>query len=148
MPNILETNFPESAESQSLLRSDLKYEYPEGLDLRPGSELHKFIKEEIMKRARESRNEMEKRFDSWNDIDKSLTAYVKLSDQEKEAKSKDKTKQTPMAIVFPYSYSVLETVLTYLVMAFMQDPILRYEGVSPEDTIGAILLEKIGRAHV
>ena len=143
MPNILQTNFPESADFQSLITKDLGYEYPEGLDLRPTSELHKALKKEIIERARESRNEMQKRFDSWNEIDKTLTAYIKLIDKEQKAKDDDATKQKPMAIVFPYSYSVLETVLTYLIIAFIQDPILRYEGVSPEDTIGAILLESI-----
>jgi len=89
---------------------------------------------------------MEKRFSSWNEVDETLTAYVKLSDYEKDIKAKaTKTPSTkrPLSIVFPYSYAIMETVLTYLVMAFMQDPILRYEGVSPEDTIGAILLEKV-----
>jgi len=143
MPNILEQNFPESADYQALLQKDLGYEYPEGLDLRPGTELHSFIKKEIMERSRESRNEMQKRFDSWNEIDKTLTAYIELSAEEKKSKDADKTKQKPTSIVFPYSYSVLETVLTYLMIAFIQDPILRYEGVSPEDTIGAILLENI-----
>ena len=61
---------------------DYKYEYPNGLNLRPGSVLHNSIKNEIINRARESRNQMEKRFSSWNEIDEVLTAYVKLSDVE------------------------------------------------------------------
>lgn len=142
MPNILQTNFPDSQTFLNIKGDDLGYKYLEERDFRPGSALHEMIKKEILERARESRNEMQKRFDSWNEIDKTLTAYITLSDKEKETKDDDKTKQKPMAVVFPYSYSVLETVLTYLIMAFMQDPIFRYEGVSPEDTIGAILLEK------
>lgn len=129
---------------------DYKYEYPNGLNLRPGSLLHNNIKNEILNRARESRNQMEKRFPSWNEIDEVLTAYVKLSDVEKTLREKDTSSPStkkPVSIVFPYSYAILETVLTYLCLAFMQDPIFRYEGVSPEDTIGAVLLEKVVELH-
>uniref|UniRef100_A0A6M3IZ38 Portal protein n=1 Tax=viral metagenome TaxID=1070528 RepID=A0A6M3IZ38_9ZZZZ len=143
MPHILMGDHAKSGSITDIRSKDLGYEYPDDLNLRPGSPLHEFLKKEIMDRAQESRNEMEKRFDSWGEIDKSLTAYIKLSDAEKVIKNKDKTDQKPLSIVFPYSYSVLETVLTYLLMAFGQEPILRYEGVSPEDTIGAILLEKV-----
>lgn len=140
MPNILYD--PKSiASSANLTSVEYNYDYPNGLNLRPGSKLHERIKTEILTRAREARNQMEKRFDSWNDIDKVLTAYVKLSDEEKAIKNEDKRK--PVSIVFPYTYAILETVLTYLCLAFMQEPIFRYEGVSPEDTIGTILMEKL-----
>ncbi|GAF90720.1 unnamed protein product, partial [marine sediment metagenome] len=147
MPNIIQG---ELFRGVSLTGIDFKYTYPEGLNLKPGSVLHEKIKTEILERARESRNQMEKRFASWNEIDKTLTAYVKLSDVEKALKDKTTTSPStkrPMSIVFPYSYAILETVLTYLILAFIQDPILRYEGVSPEDTVGAILLEKVNDLH-
>jgi hypothetical protein len=35
----------------------------------------------------------------------------------------------------------METILTYLVAAFLQDPIFRYEGAGPEDITGALLME-------
>ena len=43
--------------------------------------------------------------------------------------------------------AILETIMGYLISAFLQDPIFRYEGVSPEDTVGAISLEKIIDLH-
>jgi hypothetical protein len=48
-----------------------------------------------------SRNEMSKRFDSWREIDKTLTTYMPLKDKERELKEKDSSK--PVSIVFPLS---------------------------------------------
>jgi len=121
------------------------YEYPYGLDLKPGSEFHNELKNKIWQRARESRNEMSKRYDSWNEIDKTLTTYIPTDDKEKLLKDKDSRK--PVSIVFPYSYSVLESLLTYMSMAFFQDPMFQYEGVEDSDTTGAMLMEMIIRLH-
>lgn len=121
------------------IKEDLGYEYPEGLNLKPDSDLHKSLRNKIWTRARESRQEIQKRFSSWREMDKNLTVYIPLKDKEKTLKEKDKTK--PVSIVFPYSYSMLEALLTYMSMAFFQDPLFRYEGVDDEDTNGAMLLE-------
>jgi len=138
MPNIIVGS---SDPSVTLSGKHYDYDYPNDLNLKPGSELHEKIKTEVLARARESRNKISKRFDSWNEIDKVLTAYIDTDVEEEKIKEEDPRK--PVSIVFPYSYAVMETLLTYLVMAFFQDPIFRYEGASPEDTIGAILLEKV-----
>ena len=125
------------------------YDYPGGLDLRPDSDLHKKIRSKIWERARVSRNEISKRFNSWREIDRNLTSYVDLSntkgDAEDELKLKDPTK--PLTIIFPYSYSMLEALLTYLSMAFFQDPMFQYEGVEDDDTTGAMLMELLIRLH-
>ncbi len=126
-------------------KKDFKYKYPNGLDLRPDSDLHKKIRSKIWERATMSRNEISKRFDSWREIDKTLTTYMPLKDKEEELKSKDKSK--PVSIVFPYSYSMLEALLTYLSMAFFQDPMFQYEGVEDDDTEGAMLMELVIRLH-
>jgi hypothetical protein len=139
MPSIAMGNI----QSQRVLLQDKKYEYeyPDGLDLDPNSELHKLLVTRILERAIESHKVIQKRIPAWNTIDQVLTSYVSLSDNEKDIQYSDSRK--PVSIVFPYSYAVLETILTYLVMAFLPDPIFRYEGVSSDDTIGAILMEKI-----
>ncbi len=118
-----------------------KYDYPEGLNLDPKSELHQKIKSKIHQRALEAGAVMSKRFPSWNEIDRVLTTYIDLDDKEIAVKAKDSRK--PVSIVFPYSYAILETILGYLTMAFFQEPMFRYEGVSPEDIIGSIMLEKV-----
>ena len=121
------------------------YDYPNGLNLKPGSELHEKLRNKIWQRARESRNEMSKRFTSWREIDKTNTVYIPLKEKEKALKEKDSTK--PVSIVIPYSYSVLESLMTYMSMAFFQDPMFQYEGVEDSDTIGAMLMEMVIRLH-
>jgi hypothetical protein len=143
MPYILDPN--ENRNIGELGRVDYKYDYSRDLNLKPGSDLHEKIKTEVLKRARESSNSMSSRFDSWNKIDEILTSYIETDDAEKEIQDKDHRK--PVSIVYPYSYAILETILSYLLAAFFQDPVFRYEGVSPEDTIGAIMLEKIIDLH-
>ena len=126
-----------------LLDKDYDYKYPNGLDLKPGSEFHNKLKSKILTRATESRNEMSKRFSSWREVDRVLTTYIPLKDKEETLKKKDTAK--PVSIVFPYTYSMLESLLTYLTMSYFQDPIFRYEGHGPEDTVGAMLLELVIR---
>lgn len=128
------------------------YNYPNGLDLRPDSDFHIQLRNKIWQRARESRNEIQKRFEFWRQIDKTLTAYVQLSKDTEKFFGDEETRQSieptkPISIVFPYTYSQLEALLTYLSMAFFQDPIFRYEGFDDKDTIGAMLLEKTIQMH-
>ena len=119
------------------------YEYPYGLDLDPKSEFHEFLRTRIWQRARESRLQISKRFDTWNEVDRTLTAYIPTDDKEKKIKNKDTRK--PVSIVFPYTYSILESLLTYMTLAFFQDPMFQYEGVEDSDTIGAMLMEMVVR---
>jgi len=121
------------------------YDYPNDLDLKPDSDFHTNLRNKIWQRARESRNEISKRFPSWNEIDKTLTAYIPLKDKETILKKKDPTK--PVSIVFPYSYSIMESLLTYMTMAFFQDPMFQYEGVEDSDTTGAMLMELVIKLH-
>jgi len=140
MPNIVHGNSDGRIDS-TLLGTDLDYKYPYELDIKPDSKVHKKIVSEVLSRARESHNLVNKRVDSWNEIERVMTAYIDLSEDEKDIKNADSRK--PVSIVFPYSYVIMETLLTYLVMAFLQDPIIKYMGVSPEDQIGAMMLEKV-----
>jgi len=121
------------------------YKYPYGLDLRPDSDFHESLRTKIWARASESRRLISNRYSSWNEIDNILTVYIPLSEEEK--KLKDKDSNNPVSIIFPYSYSNLEALLTYMSMAFFQDPIFQYEGVESDDTIGAMLLELVIRLH-
>lgn len=136
---------PGQGSTTDFSKNSYAYEYPNNLNLKPGSEFHNELKGKILTRARESRNEMTKRFPSWNEVDRVLTTYIPLKDKEEMLKSKDSSK--PISIVFPYTYAMLEALLTYLSMAFFQDPIFQYEGVGPEDVQGTMLLERVIRLH-
>lgn len=142
MPNIEVTDNPGSTIT---VKRDLNYVYPDGLDFKPGSTLHDAIKTKILQRARQANSAIASRSDSWNKIDRVLTTYIDQSDEEIDIKDDDDRK--PTSIVFPYSYAIMETILAYLVAAFFQEPIFRYEGVSPEDELGAILMEKVIDLH-
>lgn len=136
---------PSSWKEDIYSRENFDYEYPYDLDLKPDSDFHKKLRSRIWQRAQESRNEISKRFNSWREIDRTLTTYIPLKDYEEQLKKKDASK--PVSIVFPYSYSMLEALITYLTMAFFQDPIFQYEGVEDDDTIGAMLMELVIRLH-
>lgn len=124
--------------------ADFGYEYPNGLNLHPKSDLHKRIVDEVVKRARAG-----KRFlDSsnartiWKRLDESLTAYVPLDTEEAAIKSKDYRK--PVRIVIPMLFASLETMLTYLSGTFLQYPIHRFRGVgSHRALIGAAKMERV-----
>lgn len=145
MPYIVTGEQDYKRDTSYLGDKDFKYNYPYDLNLKPDSDFHNKLRDKIWQRARSSRNEISKRFDSWNDIDWTLTTYIPLKEKEKDLKEKDKTK--PVSVVFPYTYSNLEALLTYLSLAFFQDPMFQYEGVEDDDTIGAMLMELIIRLH-
>lgn len=137
----------DSADVRSATYRDQKhdYEYPYELDLNPNSDFHEKLRNKIWQRAQESRKIISKRFPSWNEVDKILTVYIPTSDKEEAVKEKDSRK--PISIIFPYSYSNLESLLTYMSLAFFQDPMFQYEGVEDDDTIGAMLMELVIRLH-
>ena len=139
MPTVLDPNA--SGRAGISISEDAGYKYPNELNLRPDSPLHKKLVTEVFNRAQESSNEMSKRYSSWKKVDQTLTAYISLDEAEQVVKDNDERK--PVSIVVPYSYATLETILTYFVSAFLENPIFRYIGSGPEDTIGAILLEKV-----
>ncbi len=144
MPAILQGNNTYKSVNPNFDR-DHQYEYPDGLDLKPGSKLHNKIRDLVMERAYLSARVMSQRHSDWNKIDHTLTAYIPAD--EKELKVMDRDARKPVSIVFPYSYTVLETLLSFFVSAFLQDPYFRYEGHGPDDVIGAILLEKHIQMH-
>jgi len=144
MPYIVKGE-PSSWKDDIYSKETFNYDYPGGLDLKPGSDFHNGLRDKIWQRANESRHEISKRFPYWREIDKTLTTYIPLKDYEKKIKGNDDTK--PVSIVFPYTYSILESLLTYLTMAFFQDPIFQYEGVEDDDVQGAMLLEMVIRLH-
>jgi hypothetical protein len=145
MPVVIDP-YGRSVSTVQLRSVDYSYEYPNGLDFKPGSELHERIKSLILQRARESKDVMRKRYSSWRKIDRSLTSYIPADNAEKLEKLEDDRK--PINVVIPVSYAILETLLTYYVSVYFDTPVFGYEGSGPEDTVGAMLLELIVQQQV
>lgn len=124
---------------------DYGYQYPEGLNLRPDSDLHRKLVGRLLQRIDVAYEKMGPRRSSWKKIDKTLTAYIPTDELEHAVKKKDE--RLPVSIVFPHSYAILETLTSYMDGLFIQSPIFKYQGNSPEDTVGAILMEKVIDTH-
>ena len=144
MPNILHGD-PATGTDLSRISEKYEYDYPEGLNLRPDSEMHKQLVAKILERARVSQTHMSSRYGAWREIDKSLTAFIPLDEEEQRSQEKDPRK--PVSIVFPYTHAIMESLLSYMVAAFFQKPIFQYAGHGPDDVIGAILLTKAVDLH-
>ncbi len=145
MSNIAYGSSQNNLEVNKLKKKDFQYEYPDGLDWKPGSKLHERIKLMLLEKASESASVMSNRFDSWNQQDLFLSAYKRPDEEEKKVVAEDDRK--PVSIVFPYSYAILETLLSYMMSAFFRSPIFRYEGNGPDDVMGSILLEQVVNLH-
>jgi len=150
MPNVLDPNKTggrgqqdeKEAQKQRLEEANFDYEYPDRLNLKPATEFHDALLEKVMIRARDSQRVMSQRYSHWRDIDKVLRTYVPPEDAEQKDKQGQKT-EFKKSIVIPQSYATLETLLTYMTAAFLQSPIWKYEGVGPEDVLGAQLMTHV-----
>ena len=91
-------------------KEHIKYEYPDGLDLKPGSPLHKKLVSIVSEYANSSSESIYARRASWKKIERNLTSYIPLDDAEKSLKESDDRK--PIRIVIPLSFATLETLLT------------------------------------
>ena len=145
-----ETNEP-SLES---VNYDGDYDYPDRKDYSPGSDLHDRLVEEVMDRANESFRYMSQHHDDWREVDDVLRSYVRPerkkrrrksgSDDDKKGSEKERRYKE---LVMPYSFANMETLLTYMTTAFLRDPIFEYQGVSPDDKVGARLMQQVINLH-
>lgn len=126
---------------RSLKEINYNYDYPMDLTVAPTSPLHDRIVREVMDRAKVSHDIMSARHSGWREVDELLTGFIRADKEELVVKKHDSRR--PISIVIPETYATLEILLTYMTTALLEHPILRYEGVGPEDIIGAILLEKV-----
>lgn len=139
MPNLLLGNSSEADIDFPTVTGDISYEYADGIDLTPDNRLSKRIIQRICQFADDSYSKMSLRHSKWNDIDDTLKVYIKSDDYEKALKGVDKRR--PTSIVVPYSYATIETIMAYLTKSFLNENVFQFDGVGPEDTIPAKLLE-------
>ncbi len=131
-------------DSGSIADADFSYKYPRKLDLRPDSELHRDIVERVLQNAQEAHDSISQRYGVWREIQKTLTVFVSPGVKREALAAGDQI----VPVIIPSSYAILETILTFMVAAFIQEPIFRYDPVGPEDTLGAALLEIIIQTQV
>lgn len=131
--------------SMDFSKQDFNYDYPDGLNLKPGSSMHDKLRTKIIENANASSTYMSQRQDSWKKIDNTLTLYMEPTEAEKALTKENPN--IPVNIVFPYSYTILETMLSHLVAAFLQDPIFMYEGVGKEDVTAAKIMQMVISQH-
>jgi len=120
--------------------------YPEGVDLTPGTTLHDKLVSEVLERADESSGYMSNLHSRWEWIDKNCTAFIDLDAVEEARKDRDSRK--PVSIVVPELYATRETLLTYAMQTFGVDPMFKYYGSGPEDTVGSVLMERLISAQM
>lgn len=130
---------------------DLGYDYPNGypngVNLQPDNQLHGKIVNEITSRATVAHNTMSARYPTWRKMDWSFTGFVNLDDKEVKVKNKDDRK--PVSIVIPSIFAIREALLAFISSSFLGDDIyFGYEGIGPEDTIGAILMQHVVQQHL
>lgn len=112
---------------KDLYSTDLGYDYPNDVNLRPGSDLSVFIIDEIKKRARVSSQAIQEVFPSWRQMDQTLSAYMPASEADLMVKSEDPRK--PTNVVIPVTFASLETFLNYTTTALIQDIIHQYKSI-------------------
>lgn len=139
MPIVTRGNFNTSFDLSNLKKKDFGYEYPFDLNLKPGEQTHDKLRDRVLNLALESRNIMVRRFGSWREIDRTMTAYIPISEKEKQLRRNDPRK--PISIVVPLNYAAKEILLTYMTAAFIEFPFFKYDGIGPEDIAKAILME-------
>ena len=126
---------------RSLADSNIDYNYPEGLDLRPNSITHGRLRDFIIERAHYSRHHLSRRFPSFDMINKMLTAYIPLDEEEILLKAQDHRK--PVSIVIPTMYATLETFLAYMTNTLLLSPYFKYDYIDPDDAVGVAMLEQV-----
>ena len=143
-------NIDNTPQSAGLLLDDsgISYNYPRKLKLRPDEENHRKLLGKLTDYARRSHTQMVEKHGIWEKLDDVLQVFFLRPDR---ANSRDKRKRTTdrnendeeFQIVMPVSYANLEMLLTYMTSAFWHHPMFKYEGVGPEDTLGALLMQHV-----
>lgn len=127
----------------ALFSKDLNYTYPtkfdgEEMDLRPLSPLHNKIIREINDRTAEAASTNQENFSRWDEINRVTSSFIPTKDL-----GGINNPRKPRTVVYPYSFAILETWLSYMTAVFFESPIFKYKGWGPEDKIGAALLERV-----
>lgn len=131
---------------EEVTRVKYDYSYPNKMSLKPGSDLHEHILNSMLQRANAGYGHLSKQFGKWQDVDMVMKVYMPADKTDKTGK-REKSSE-PVPIIYPYSLAIKETILAHLTKTLLVSPVIRYEGVGPEDVLGAMLLEKVVNHHI
>ncbi|RQW92814.1 MAG: hypothetical protein EHM79_00365 [Geobacter sp.] len=119
------------------------YKYHDNLDLKPGSELHERIVRHVMERAQASYDVISKKFSTFEQMDRVVTAYIPADESTDTKDVGEDTDKTVKTVIVPVSYAILETMLSQVVTAFLDLPMMRYAGEGDKAIVKAALMEKV-----
>ncbi len=112
---------------------EFDYEYPQGLDLRPKTDLHKYIVREVLERTRQGINAFKPHCKDFQRMDWVLTSYMPADEADAAITEKDWRK--PVNVVVPMTFASLEMYQTYFTSVFLTGPIHSYRGLGDADSI-------------
>lgn len=89
--------------------------------LKPGSTAHSRVLNMLNKQIEYSEREMDKFYSRWNIAEYKAQAYISLGDHDETLKTLNNDKGKPpkaVAIIVPYTYATIATIVTYLLQTF------------------------------
>lgn len=101
------------------------------LQIAPNSELHKRLKEAVLKRYRYSKRKMKDYHKQWDEADESMKAYIpeKELDAKKRHEKKTKGEVDYVTLEVPYTYAQVMTAHTYWSSVFLsRSPVWQFTG--------------------
>ena len=122
-------------------KKNFGYEYPRGLDLRPGSEFHKKIVDDVRRCADAARAASAKARTEWRKTDNLLQAYVPLATNERPAEN---NADAPTTIIVPQSQAQLSIHLAHMAGRFIDSTLYEFEGdAGVQSMLNAAKLERV-----
>ena len=115
-------------------------------DIKPGSELHRKIVNEVRFRVQFSDRKFISKREKWREADDAMVAYVPSSEADtvRANKRKEQGKPAYTTIKIPYSYGVAMSLHAYLVAVFLsRSPVFQFEGLHGEGEQQIMALEAL-----
>lgn len=126
----------------------LNAQMPQGIDLSYDGETHQKLIAYIKNNVVKGRANIVRRASTWRELDRVLTSYVQLDEDEKTLQNLDPRK--PLRVVVPATYAALDILLTYLTSAFLEGELYQYlpaQMESADDAIKAKMLTAVTNTH-
>lgn len=111
-----------------------------------GSEMHRFIREAILRRKEFSLSKMRDRHKQWRDAEKNFLTFMPEKDADRLRRGLRETGGEPQftTLRIPFDYAVLMSMHTYLTSVFMgRSPVLQFQGRTGEGESAILAVEAL-----